>query len=480
MEEKRTRTEDRFRQLIEQNPDALCVTVNDRFAYANSATLRLFGAGRLEELLGHSIFEFVHPDFQLVVKAGIQRLLETSEHLPFEEQKIVRLDGGVVDVEVQSAPFDWDGEPGIQITMRENKRRKSVDNSLHALIDATQDAVITIDQQARIVVFNPAAERIFGYSESEVQGKKVNMLMAEPYASEHDHYIKHYETTGEKRAIGRVRTVAGKRKNGDIFPIELSVAPVAFGEKVNYAAFIRDISEKAKLESQMLENSRLATIGATAAKLAHEIGNPLNGMYISAQLLERYLKKEGSLPDRKISSTFQSIVGELKRLNSLLAEFRSFYRSDHYDFQPVLLATVAEEVLALQRAQYINRGILVEQKIPANLPPVMADSDKLKQVFLNLCKNAAEAMWDGGKLTIRASKGSQDAIVEVSDTGGGIPDGIDIWAPFTTTKRRGTGLGLMIARQIVADHRGTITYASEPRTGTTFRLTLPLSSSGSI
>lgn len=141
---------------------------------------------------------------------------------------------------------------------------------------------------------------------------------------------------------------------------------------------------------------------------------------------------------------------------------------------------MAEEVLALQRAQYINRGILVEQKIPANLPPVMADSDKLKQVFLNLCKNAAEAMWDGGKLTIRASKGSQDAIVEVSDTGGGIPDGIDIWAPFTTTKRRGTGLGLMIARQIVADHRGTITYASEPRTGTTFRLTLPLSSSRSI
>jgi two-component system sensor kinase FixL len=349
-----------------------------------------------------------------------------------------------------------------------------MESSLRALIDATQDAVIAIDQQARVVVFNPAAERIFGYARDEVQGKKVNMLMAEPYASEHDDYIKHYEATGEKRAIGRVRTVAGKRKDGSIFPIELSVAQVAFAEEVNYAAFIRDMSDKAKLESRLLENSRLATIGATAAKLAHEIGNPLNGMYISAQLLERYLTREGSLPNEKITATFQSIVRELKRLNALVEEFRSFYRSDRYDFQPVSLASIIEEVLALQRAHYISRGILVHHEISPDLPPITADSDKLKQVFLNLCKNAVEAMLDKGKLTIRASKGPNHALVEVNDTGCGIPEGIDIWAPFTTTKKRGTGLGLMIVRQIVADHRGTITYSSQVARGTTFRITFPL------
>lgn len=478
MEEKLTGTEDRFRQLIEQNPDALFVTVNDRIVYANSATLRLFGAGRPEELLGRSLFEFVPPDSHPVVKTAIQRLLGTSESPSFEEEQIVRLDRRVVDVEVRYAPIDWGGEPGIQVTMREIKGRKTLENSLGALIDATQDAVVTIDQQARIVMFNPAAERIFGYSRSEVQGQKVNMLMAEPYASDHDHYIKLFEMTGEKHAIGRVRTVAGKRKDGDIFPIELSVAQIASREEVNYVAFIRDISEKAKLESQLLENSRLVTIGATVASLTHEIGNPLNGMYISAQLLERYLNREGTLPDKKISSTFHSIVSELKRLNSLLHNFRSLYHSNRYDFRPVLLANVAEEVLRLQHAHYIRRGILVDQNIPADLPPVMADSDKLKQVFLNLCKNAAEAMSDGGKLTIRASKGSQYAIIEVSDTGGGIQKGIDIWAPFASGKSRGVGLGLMIVRQIVADHRGTISYTSEPGKGTTFRLALPLSLSG--
>jgi PAS domain S-box-containing protein len=471
-------TEDRFRELFEQSPDALCVAVNDRIVYANRATSTLLRAEKTEALLGRSLFEFIHPDFQPVVRAGLQRLAETSESLTFEELKILGLDQKVTDVEIRFARADWDGEPGIHVTLRERTSRGAVENSLHALIHATQDAVVTIDRQARIVVFNPAAERIFGYSRSEVQGKKVNILMAEPYASEHDGYIKHYETTGEKRAIGRVRTVAGKRKDGDIFPIELSIAQVASGEEVNYAAFIRDISEKSRLESQLLEHSRLATIGATASKMAHEIGNPLNGMYISAQLLERYLNKEGTLPDKKISSTFHSITGELKRLNVLLEEFRSFYRSDRYDLRPISLATVAEEVLALQRAHYINRGILVEQSIPADLPPVMADSDKLKQVFLNLCKNAVEAMSEGGKLILRATKSSKDALVEVTDTGSGIPEGIDIWAPFTSTKGRGTGLGLMIVRQIVADHRGTITYSSESGKGTTFRITLPLSSPG--
>jgi signal transduction histidine kinase len=98
----------------------------------------------------------------------------------------------------------------------------------------------------------------------------------------------------------------------------------------------------------------------------------------------------------------------------------------------------------------------------ANLPPVIADSNKLKQVFLNLCRNAAEAMPDGGRLTVRANNHHKEIIVEVSDTGNGIPEGIDIWAPFVTTKSHGTGLGLMIVRQIVADHQGSVSYWSQP------------------
>jgi PAS domain S-box-containing protein len=365
--------------------------------------------------------------------------------------------------------------PAEQGTFR--LRDSGTEISLGALIEATQDAVIFIDRQACIVIFNPSAERIFGYSQAQVQGQKVNMLMAEPYASEHDQYIEHYEKSGEKRAIGRIRTVAGKRKNGEIFPIELSVTQVASGAELTYAAFIRDVSDKAKNLRELAENARLAAIGATVSKLTHELGSPLNGMYITAQLLERLINKPGSLPDAKITSTVNSLYREIQRLNSLLIEFRSVSRAERFEFRPISLADVISEVLSLERPHYINRGILINQSVPPDLPSVIADADKLKQVFLNLCNNAVEAMPNGGELTLRAASDDHRAIIEVVDTGAGVPEGVDIWAPFVTTKSSGTGLGLMIAQNIVMAHQGTIDYASEVGKGTTFRLTLPLRTS---
>jgi two-component system, LuxR family, sensor kinase FixL len=352
-----------------------------------------------------------------------------------------------------------------------------VEFPLRALIEATQDAVIFIDRQARIVIFNPAAEEIFGYPQAEALGQKINMLMAEPYASEHDRYLAHYEKTGEKRAIGRIRTVAGKRKNGDIFPIELSVTQVASGAEVNYAAFIRDISDKLKHQRELNENARLASIGATVGKLTHELGSPLNGMYITAQLLERLVQKPINLPDEKISATVKSLMREIQRLNSLLTEFRAGSRAERYDFKPVSLATVIGDVLSLERPHYFNRGIRINQLVPADLPFIMGDADKLKQVVLNLCNNAVDAMPNGGELTLRGTRDDRHAIVEVADTGEGIPAGFDIWAPFMTSKRSGTGLGLTIVQSIVNAHRGAIEYASEVGKGTAFRLALPLGAS---
>jgi two-component system sensor histidine kinase HydH len=252
---------------------------------------------------------------------------------------------------------------------------------------------------------------------------------------------------------------------------------VATGAEVNYAALIRDVSDKAKHLRDLAENARLASIGATVTKLTHELGSPLNGMYITAQLLERLVNKQITLPDEKITSTVNSLYREIQRLNSLLIEFRSVSRAERFDFKPVSLPMVIGEVLSLERPHYINRGILINQNLPTDLPSVIADADKLKQVILNLCNNAVDAMPNGGELTLRAANDDHQAIVEVADTGAGIPEGVDIWAPFVTTKRSGTGLGLMIAQNIVMAHQGTIDYTTEVGKGTTFRLTLPLRAS---
>jgi signal transduction histidine kinase len=257
----------------------------------------------------------------------------------------------------------------------------------------------------------------------------------------------------------------------------LSVTQVATSAEVNYAAFIRDISDKHKHQRELAENARLASIGATVGKLTHELGSPLNGMYITAQLLERLVTKQINLPDEKISSTVNSLMREIQRLNSLLSEFRALSRSNRYVFKPVSLPGVIGDVLSLERPHYFNRGIRINQLVPADLPFVMGDADKLKQVILNLCNNAVDAMTNGGDLILRATSDDRHAVVEVADTGDGIPPELNIWAPFMTTKSSGTGLGLTIVRDIVMAHQGTIDYTSEMGKGTTFRLALPLGAS---
>lgn len=345
---------------------------------------------------------------------------------------------------------------------------------LRSLIATTQDAVVAIDRRGRIVLFNSSAERVFGYRADEIIGQKVNRLMAEPYASEHDEYIARYERTGEARAIGRIRTVTAKRQDGALFPIELSVTEIAVDQETRYAAFIRDISEKTRLQEKLLESERLAAIGNTAAKIGHEIANPLNGIYLTLQLIEQRLLRRPE-PDEGALSNVSRVKKEVARLNQLLQEFRTLARQQSYDFRPMHLAELIGDVVDLQQPLLESQGIVVERKIPVDVPPLRVDEDKFKQALLNLLKNAAEAMPGGGVLTIAVTRQNEDVVIEVADTGIGIVPGTDVFAPFVTTKKEGTGLGLLIVRQIVAAHGGGISYESQPGKGTTFRLTLPLS-----
>ena len=360
---------------------------------------------------------------------------------------------------------------GMSIDITSLKRTEAW---LEGLVSATQDAVISIDRQARVVRFNPAAERIFGYSKDEVVGQKVNMLMAEPHASEHDGYIARYEQTGIPQAIGRIRMLMARRKNGQLFPIELSVTEIALDTETHYAAFIRDISERVRLQEQVLEKERLAAIGTTAAKLAHEIGNPLNGMYTRVQLLERRLLRQSGGIDEKVTADIRSIGEEVQRLSQLLHEFRSLSRRQQYTLQPTNLAVVVATMLDTEAENYRRKGVQVEMQFPADLPLIMIDSSKFTQVLMNLCKNAVEAMPEGGTLTVTGGNSGGRVTLAVCDTGTGIPEGVDVFEPFITTKSEGTGLGLPIVRQIIAGHGGTLSYTSQVGKGTTFMISLPV------
>ncbi len=335
---------------------------------------------------------------------------------------------------------------------------------LRSLIETTQDAVLAIDRKGQIVLFNPAAEQTFGFSQQEIVGQRASVLIAEPDVSQRDADIVD---------IGRTITGTARRKNGELFPVELSVTEIPSDDNIRYAAFIRDISEKIRLQEQLLENERLAVIGSTAAKIGHEIANPINGMYLTVQLLEQRLEGESFASNGQIASSVKKIKDEIARLNQLVQQFRDISRKEIYNFRPASLVDIVERVTEMQRPLCRELRIEIEHHLQSGLPLVTIDADKITQAILNLYKNAMEAMPHGGKITVKASRSREMVVVEVTDTGVGIPPEINIFEPFATTKNQGTGIGLVVVRQIVTNHGGTITYHSEPGRGTTFVIHLP-------
>ncbi len=210
------------------------------------------------------------------------------------------------------------------------------------------------------------------------------------------------------------------------------------------------------------------------ANITHEISNPLAGMHCTVQFLEQQLADPTGLSFEALRRDIETLKTEIDRLRALLQDLRDFVRSGRLNLKSVSLSNVAAEIVAVERHHHREQGIRTELDFPPSLPCVVADREKLKQVLLNLCKNAAEAMPSGGRLVLRGFQKGNEIVLEVKDTGLGIPAEKNVFERFTTTKPNGLGLGLAIARQIVSAHGGVLSYTSEPNKGTTFRITVPL------
>jgi signal transduction histidine kinase len=220
------------------------------------------------------------------------------------------------------------------------------------------------------------------------------------------------------------------------------------------------------------EKERLATLGTTAAVFAHEIGNPLNGISTSLQIVKSILEAADKI-DPVLQETLEIAFQEVQRLTTLLSDYRTFARPQRLNLRAADVTQIIEEVLSAQLPMYRATKIALQTELE-RMPGIFVDPEKIKQVILNLCKNAVEAMPNGGSLTVKATGSEAGVIVEVTDTGEGIAHGVDVFQLFRTTKPEGTGLGLPIVQQIISDHKGTITYRSEIGKGTTFTIVLPV------
>jgi two-component system sensor kinase FixL len=355
---------------------------------------------------------------------------------------------------------------------------------LQSMIDAVPDAIITIDERGHITFFSSAAERMFQYSEQEVLGQNVKMLMPPPYYNEHDSYLSRYLETGQKRIIGIGRVVVARRKDGSTFPIELAVGEALVHGTHVFTGLIRDISEKQQIErrlhevqADLLHVSRLSAMGELASALAHELNQPLTAINNYLLAAQQFLRRDVLEQDQVIEIIGKS-ADQAVRAGQVIRQLRQFVEKREVEWELVDINRVLDEASALAFIGLKERGIQVKIERLANAPEVAIDKIQIQQVLINLIRNAVDAM-DGREtrhLTITISAAAETIDIAVADTGSGIPAEISekIFRPFTSTKASGMGVGLSISRTIVEAHSGELWFEKNPVGGTIFHVTLPL------
>jgi len=365
---------------------------------------------------------------------------------------------------------------------RQARGQRLNDARWQCVLDTARDAIISIDPNGIISLFNREAERIFGLSAEEVVGRNVTMLMPSPYFEHHDGYLRQYQATGMAKAIGRIRHVEALRKNGEIFPIELSVSEARIDDQVLYTAIIRDVSERHSTETTLRDlqalaqqRERLADIGAITAQIVHDLGNPLAAISMQGQLIVRRARRDPSQPLETVLKPAEQIVARVTALDVLIREFLEFAREKRLNLTPIDLRAILEAQVDLWAPLASDRHITLSLEMPDDSGCVEGDAEKLGRVLDNLVKNAVEAIeHDSGSVVIRVTLPNPEKVrISIEDSGPGIPESIDVFRLFETTKVHGTGLGLPIARQIVQAHGGSIHFEDRELGGTVFHIDLP-------
>jgi len=347
---------------------------------------------------------------------------------------------------------------------------------LESMLDAVLDGVVLLNARGEIESLNTEACRILETSTEVAVGRPIEDLLGE------DQSIAELSRTvlADGRAVIE-REYSLKERQGDDLVIDASASPLFHEDDLDgVALLLRDCTIQKNLRDVVSQREALASFGRIAAGIAHEIKNPLGGIRGAAEILG------ARTSDDKSRSAAELIVREVDRIALLVDDFMVF----DLRVAPVNIHRVLDGVLALTAHEKIGANVEVERAFDPSIPNLTADADRLSQVFLNLIRNAMQAMeGEGGKIVITTrmafdhhlsppnGEPGPSLIVELADTGPGIEAAIldEVATPFFTTRPEGTGLGLAVARHWIACHEGTLRLESTLGVGTTVRIALPLS-----
>ncbi len=357
-------------------------------------------------------------------------------------------------------------------------RRRSPQISREQILTNIDDGVIAVDRDGRIYFFNEAAEVLTEVSSGAAAGQPFGQIFKnEPWLVD---MIGGAQPPQRKRARGEGDFVT---RWGKKFPVSATVSPLEdrHGDFVGAIVLLRDIKHRRELEEDLKRADRLALVGTLAAGLAHEIRNPLGGIKGAAQLLRRSIEGNASVRDFT-----EIVIREVDRVNQLIEQLLDLSRPAQLSLAPVNIHEILEQVVLLESQTLGDREIAIRKRFDPSLPPIRGDRAQLTQVFLNLVKNAFQAMEKGGALTVTTRLETDYRVhapglgpnrliwVDIADQGGGIreEDLPHIFSPFFTTKAGGTGLGLATCYRIIKEHGGTIRVESAEGKGSTFKVSL--------
>lgn len=351
------------------------------------------------------------------------------------------------------------------------------------LIATAVDGIMVIDELGTIQVYNRACERLFGYSEAEVLGQNVKMLMPPPYRDQHDGFLEHYRRTGEKRVIGTGLEGVGQRKDGTTFPMYVSIGEAHNEGKRIFVGVIRDLSEQhrtnrriAQLQHELQHIVRLTDMGQLASALAHELNQPLTAILNYANASKRMIAAGGAQAER-VGDILQKISEQAARAGDIIRRLRAFVEKR----EPVRSiedpVKTINEAISLGMVGTAERNVKLDLAIDSDLPLAFIDRIQIQQVLVNLFRNAIDAMEKSPRrvLTVSAHRGKPGFIaIAVADTGPGFaPEVADqLFQPFVTTKAKGMGMGLSICRAIVEAHGGELN-AVPNESGARFEFQIP-------
>lgn len=463
MEMKLYKSEERFREVFENAIDAIMIWgKNGQIQKVNQAASRTFELSETE-LVQRNILDFVDQNsvsFQRVKKEYFQTGAIREEllfHMPNGQNK---------ELEFTSKMDILDGHHlTIFRNVSERKRMEKVlresEHKFRNIFNASMDGIILFNNNYEIIEANPAARKILNLSSSDIKSYKICDIL---FSKMDDLYQEEELDFYEAKTQETIYTLS----NGAEKILEISLKH-HINEDMNLAVF-RDVTEKRELEEQLRKSDTLNVVGELAAGIAHEIRNPMTALKGFIQLLE------GSVKD-DFSMYFNVITSELSRIESIITEFLILARPQAIKFSEKDLSIIMKETTELLNAQAILVNVQMILDIEDNLPLIYCEPNQLKQVFINVLKNAIEVMPNGGQIDVKIKQKDEDnLLVSITDRGSGISeDKIKrLGQPFYTTKERGTGLGLMVSYKIIEEHQGQVVVESEEGKGTTFHIMLPI------